>query len=395
MKNEILMIDPSHIGDYEKTLVRISQMQMPEGIVGADYWNDGAASMGLKPYKVEFGVMTIPVHGTLLGDFNITFYGMATGYDYIRAAFDRAQADSEVDEIVMEIKSSGGQVYGVMELVSYIRDNKKKPVTAMCLGQACSAAYAIACAADTIVALPSSTVGSIGALVVHQEYSEAMKAEGITTTIIRQGDRKAEGSPFEPLTAEAKKALDKQVKTVYDDFVLMVSRARNISVAVLDGLESSVVTGTEGLRIGLIDGLNSLRSETLDTRINMNHDTQAAALTAADLDKAKSEGMMAEQARLSALMSSDVCKKFPETALALACQTQLSAADIGSLLMKFEAEQATKVVKQPDANVAFAAAMATGNPEVGPMEPSEPVKETSASILAEVLNNVQAKKKGE
>ena len=72
-----------------------------------DFW---AYVPSLRPYRVDNGVLTIPVQGMLLNGFPYQFGGMATGYDYIERAVARGVQDSAVREIVFDINSPGGTV---------------------------------------------------------------------------------------------------------------------------------------------------------------------------------------------------------------------------------------------------------------------------------------------
>ncbi|RUW70521.1 S49 family peptidase, partial [Mesorhizobium sp. M2A.F.Ca.ET.067.02.1.1] len=138
-----------------------------------------------------------------------------------QAAFRAAANDPNVSAIVIDIDSPGGQADLVPETVAMIRASRRdgRPIVAIADTLACSAAYWIACGADSISVTPSGMVGSIGAYVVHQDVSEALAAEGIKVTYIFEGARKIEGNPFEPLDAAAKAWLQGIVKDCYDMFV--------------------------------------------------------------------------------------------------------------------------------------------------------------------------------
>jgi hypothetical protein len=83
--------------------------------------------------------------------------GWFDSYDSIRSRFDAAIA-SDAKRVVMRLDSPGGYVSGCFETARYIESKVKasgKKLVARIEGQATSAAYALACAADEIVATPT------------------------------------------------------------------------------------------------------------------------------------------------------------------------------------------------------------------------------------------------
>ena len=78
-----------------------------------------------------------------------------------------AKQDPSIKAIVLRINSPGGTVTAsdtMYEAVIKFKEETNKPVIASTQDMACSGAYYIACASDTIVAHPTSVVGSIGVI---------------------------------------------------------------------------------------------------------------------------------------------------------------------------------------------------------------------------------------
>lgn len=150
-------------------------------------------------------------------------------------AFDRAAADPNTAAIVIDVDSPGGAVDLVPETAARIRAARResRPIVAVANTLAASAAYWIASAADEIVVTPSGEVGSIGVYMLHQDISAMLEAEGVRMTFIREGPRKVEGNPFEPLSEEARGALQSSVRHYYDMFVKDVARNRAVPQAVV------------------------------------------------------------------------------------------------------------------------------------------------------------------
>jgi len=94
-----------------------------------------------------------------------------------------------------------------------------------------SAAYYLGSQADEVVASPSSMVGWIGTVLVHQEYSKADEMDGITTNIIRNPPGKYGGNRFEPLSDKARAEFQQQVDDSTAMFHNAVAKGRGVSVA--------------------------------------------------------------------------------------------------------------------------------------------------------------------
>lgn len=384
IKSEVLLLEANSLDAYSIAMNRISAMEVKKKTAHEDYWADEWALAGFKPYTVEDSTLVIPVEGALVGDFDLFFFGVFTGYDYIKKAYDRGMEDPEVKKIRLEIRSGGGQVYSLFELISYMKTNKKKPVTSVCMGLTCSAAYALATVADEIVSKPSSIVGSIGCLIVHANISKQLQDNGIEVTVIRHGNRKAETNPFETLSEEAKKTLDTEVKKVYDDFVLMVSEARGIDPEKIYGLESRTLLGAEALEYNLVDRLegfiNNKRNNEQEklTMSTANSSMEMEAETAAKIKTATMEAVKMEQARIASILTE--CSDYPKTAMLIASLTELNSSQVKELIASFESETKKEEVKATP----FEKAMKTGNPEI---EANDDMSGEGNSKLAEILKN--------
>jgi len=101
-------------------------------------------------YEIVAGVAVIPIAGTLVQKSGeMRPYSGMTGYDGIRLNFLQALADPEVEAIVLDIDSPGGEVSGCFDLVDTIFTARgMKPIRAILNEVAYSGAYAIASAAD-------------------------------------------------------------------------------------------------------------------------------------------------------------------------------------------------------------------------------------------------------
>lgn len=206
-------------------------------------------------YDVIEGIAVIPIQGTLVQKLGtLRPYSGMTGYDGIRASFLTAMNDDAVKGICFDIDSPGGEVAGCFDLVDEIYAARgAKPIWSILSENAYSAAYALASAADKIIVPRTGGVGSIGVIVMHVDWSQRIKSDGVQVTIITFGSRKAESNPWEPLSEEAKKAIQSDVDEMGRLFVSTVSRNRGIAERTIRDTEAACFLAADGVQLGLAD----------------------------------------------------------------------------------------------------------------------------------------------
>lgn len=210
-------------------------------------------------YDVLEGIAVIPVYGTLVQKLGtLRPYSGMTGYDGIRRVFLTAVNDPEVKGICLDIDSPGGEVAGCFDLVDLIyAERGKKPIHAILSENAFSAAYAIASAADKICVPRTGGVGSVGVIVIHCDWSQRIKDDGLKVSIITYGNRKAESNPYVALSDEAKAAIQHDVDEMGRLFVSTVSRNRGLSETVIRNTQAACYLAAEGVQMGLADAVAS------------------------------------------------------------------------------------------------------------------------------------------
>ena len=139
--------------------------------------------------------------------------------------------DDNIKAVVVRLDSPGGKVGPSQEIYSaLLKLKKKKPVVASFGALGASGAYYIACAADTIYALPGTMTGSIGVIMEFFDASEGLKRLGVTPNSITAGTLKDAGSPFKPMSAREKdyfKALVDDVHLQFIEAVCLRQEAEN------------------------------------------------------------------------------------------------------------------------------------------------------------------------
>lgn len=215
-------------------------------------------------------VAVLPLFGTIFPRANLmTQVSGATSAEMFGMQFDELMKDAEVRAIVMDVDSPGGQVSGIEELSQKIYEARgNKPIVAVANHTMDSAAYWIGTAANEIVITPSGEVGSIGVFAVHQDISKQLEQDGIKLTMIKEGKYKAESNPWEPLSEEAKSAIQVSVSEYYDAFVNSVARNRGVELDdVRNGFgEGRTVGANRAVELGMADRIGTL-DETVDRMI--------------------------------------------------------------------------------------------------------------------------------
>ena len=156
--------------------------------------------------------------------------------------------------ILLDINSPGGEAIGMIEVAAAGRAAAAvKPVVALTNGICASAAYGIASGATMRASIPSGETGSVGTLMLHLDYSEALKDAGIKPTFIFAGAHKVDGNPFEPLSKDVTSDLQTECDKFYAQFVGAVAQGTGLSEDVIRGTEARMFTAPDALAIGLID----------------------------------------------------------------------------------------------------------------------------------------------
>ncbi len=178
-----------------------------------------------------------------------------------RSMLREALGDEQVTGILLDVDSPGGLVDLVPEVAAEIRAARgTKPIVAIANTFAASAAYWLASQADELVVTPSGEVGSIGVFVAHEDWSRFDERMGVTTTLIAAGKYKTEGNPLEPLSDEAREAMQAKVDEYYGMFVADVAKGRGVSEKAVRGEfgEGRMVTARTAVKLGMADRVETL-----------------------------------------------------------------------------------------------------------------------------------------
>ena len=161
-----------------------------------------------------------------------------------------------IKAIILHLDTPGGVVAPAQEIyhaVKTVRDSGK-PVIASMGSLAASGGYYIACGADTIMAGPGTTTGSIGVIAEFLNTKDLFEKIGIDFEIIKSGRYKDSGSPHRDMTEADRRYLQAWVDDAYDQFVQVVMDERKMSKSKVNKVaDGRVFTGRQALANGLVD----------------------------------------------------------------------------------------------------------------------------------------------
>jgi len=222
-------------------------------------------------YAIVDGIAVIDVRGVLTpsGYYDWWEDCWRGGYAQIGSALKVARGDDRVRGIFLRVESPGGLVDGCFELANEIREGRAlaggKPIWTH-TKLACSAAYAIACSTDRIVATRSADVGSIGVVVLHIDMSEMMAEWGLKVEAIQSAARKTIGASWKPLAKEDREHFQAIVDEIARWFVALVESGRGLSAEAIRAQEALwyIAEHSEpersGLALGLVDAIDQERA---------------------------------------------------------------------------------------------------------------------------------------
>lgn len=360
------------------------------------------ANANSKPFAFAEGYAIIPVRGMLINRCSWSWGGWITGYNFIRAQLDAALADLDVETIVLDVDSYGGEAAGCFELCDHIYASRSvKPILAVVDSNCYSAGYAVASSASKIILTPSGGAGSIGVVVTHFNIGGMLKNAGVEVTFIKSGDHKTDGNPYEALSKEVKASIQANVDLSYDAFVALVARNRNLSDEVVRGTQAKIFRSAEALSLGLVDAVqppsnalatfegmdaddvdddvtdveptdtpesDNTQEQDMSENANAAGTTTTAAANEQQLREAADAARTAERQRMSGIMGCDEAKGREQLANHIAMNTNMSVEDAKGMLSAAPLAQAasTPVLKPEAQGSAFNTAMsASAHPEVG------------------------------
>lgn len=181
----------------------------------------------------------------------------------------KIREDNKVKAIVLRVNSPGGSALTsdiIWREVDLAR--RTKPLIVSMGNVAASGGYYISCAADTIVAEPTTLTGSIGIFGMFFSGEKLIKDKmGINTNTVNTNEHSDFGGSYplplpissRPLTDYERNVLQNYVNQGYETFLKRVMAGRGLTHDELHAIaQGRVWTGEDAQKIGLVDVLGGL-----------------------------------------------------------------------------------------------------------------------------------------
>ncbi len=172
-----------------------------------------------------------------------------------------ARQDSSIKAIVLRVNSPGGSALASELIWREVKLAADQKPTVVSMGNlAASGGYYIACAADSIVANPTTLTGSIGVFGLIPNANELIDGKlGIKNEVVNTNKLSDMPSLTRALSDEEKQIMQEMVENVYSTFVSHVAEGRNMTYEQVDAIgQGRVWTGENALKLGLVDKLGNL-----------------------------------------------------------------------------------------------------------------------------------------
>lgn len=213
-------------------------------------------------------VLVVRLRGVIaFGDDDAPWKVDANGADAALRAIRKATLDPEVDGILLDIDSGGGEVTASDVIWKALKDFRasrqdsrtRRFVVTIMGATAASGAYYAAAASDWIVAHPSTITGSIGVKIESFNVRQFLEQRGVRRVSVTSGEHKNMLSPFQDLTEPQRQLVQAEVNALHARFVDVVAKGRKLSddraKALADG---RVFLAEDAKKAGLVDEVGYL-----------------------------------------------------------------------------------------------------------------------------------------
>ena len=172
----------------------------------------------------------------------------------------KLKEDKDVKAVVLRVNSPGGSAFGseqIWEAVCQLK--KEKPVIVSMGDYAASGGYYISCAADTIVAEPTTLTGSIGIFGLIPNAKGLTDKLGLSFDVVKTHKFADFGNIMRGMNTDEQTLLQMYINQGYDLFVSRCAEGRKMSKNEIEKIaEGRVWTGETAKKIGLVDILGGI-----------------------------------------------------------------------------------------------------------------------------------------
>lgn len=173
----------------------------------------------------------------------------------------KLREDDNVKAVVLRVNSPGGSAFASEQIWNeVVKLKEKKPVIVSMGGYAASGGYYISCAADTIIAQPTTITGSIGIFGMfpnpHKLITDKLKLKVETVKSNKHADL---GSMFRPYSADERAIMQRYINRGYATFIKRCADGRGMSTQEIEAVaQGRVWTGEMAKELGLVDLLGDI-----------------------------------------------------------------------------------------------------------------------------------------
>lgn len=173
----------------------------------------------------------------------------------------KLREDETINAVVLRVNSPGGSAYGSEQIWHEVELLKaEKPVVVSMGDYAASGGYYISCAADCIVANPTTLTGSIGIFGMFPNMENLLTNKlGLHFDVVKTNNMADMGTFDRPFNQAEKEVLQNYINNGYKLFVKRCADGRGMTTEAIENIaEGRVWTGTTAKEIGLVDELGGL-----------------------------------------------------------------------------------------------------------------------------------------
>lgn len=173
----------------------------------------------------------------------------------------KLREDETIKAVVLRVNSPGGSAYGSEQIWNEVLKMKaEKPVVVSMGDYAASGGYYISCAADCIVANPTTLTGSIGIFGMVPNAEKLLEDKlGLDFDVVKTNKMADMGNLSRAFNPEEKAVMQSMVNNGYKLFVKRCADGRGMTTEAIEKIaEGRVWTGKDAKELGLVDELGGL-----------------------------------------------------------------------------------------------------------------------------------------
>ncbi len=168
--------------------------------------------------------------------------------------------NKDIKAVVLRVNSPGGSAFGSEQIWSEVKALKKEKTVVVSMGDyAASGGYYISCAADCIVAEPTTLTGSIGIFGMFPNVKGLTDKVGLKFDVVKTNKFSDLGATGRGMNTDEQALIQMTINQGYDTFLSRCAEGRKMSKANIGKIaEGRVWTGEKAKKIGLVDELGGI-----------------------------------------------------------------------------------------------------------------------------------------